>query len=113
MIALAKEVPESVSTALARWASQAPTHLLRVLAWAGAFGAIGVFLIDATRWPFAVAMVALASLGGWGLAEHRSAIRHSRTIGAIEWVLAAIGGVTALTAIFLAIFWMLGPAPHF
>jgi hypothetical protein len=105
--------PESAYAGITRWASHAPGHLLRVLAWSGCLGAIGVFLIDPTQWFFAVGMVAVAALGAWGLADHRLAVRRSRSLMVVELVLAVVGGLAALTAVFVAIFWLLGPAPHF
>jgi hypothetical protein len=104
---------ESVYQALTRWAAQAPVHLLRVIALSSTIGGIAVMLIDPTRWPVALGMVALASLGGWGLVEHRRGDHSSPWIDSLESMLAVIGGLTFLIAVMVAIFLLMGPAPHF
>ena len=104
---------ESVYDAIGRWASAASTHLLRVLLWSGFGGAVGVMLIDATRWYIGMAMLAMAALGGWGLLEHRLLGNPSRVVQAFEWIVATLMVVTALVALIVGLFVFLGPAPHF
>jgi hypothetical protein len=104
---------ESVYEAVARWAGHAPTRLLRVLLWSGAMGAVGVMAIDPVQWYIGLGLVALSGLGGWGLLEHRLVQRPSATIHLLESIVAAITVMAALTAILVALFVFMGPAPHF
>jgi hypothetical protein len=113
MFALMNPVHESLYDAIGRWAASAPTHLLRVLVWSGLLGAGGVMAIDSYQWPVALGLVALASVGEWGLLEHRLARRYSRPIHAVESVVAVFALVAALVTMFVALFAFLGPAPHF
>ena len=103
---------ESLDQAIARWAGHAAPHLLTVILTSGGLGALGLFLIDPARWPVALGMIAFASLGGWGLAEHRLMVRHTCRMAVIEWAMALVGALAALVALFTAFFWLMGPAPH-
>jgi hypothetical protein len=105
--------PESLYDAIVRWAGAASPHLLRVLAWSGWLGAIGVMAIDAAQWPVGVGMIAIGALGAWGLLEHRLSGRQGRGIETLERVVATLALVAALIAILVGLFVFLGPAPHF
>jgi hypothetical protein len=110
---LNSEPHEPVYIALGRWASQAPTHLLRVLLWSGLLGAAGVMVIDMVQWYLGLGMLSFAALGGWGLLEHRLAQRPSAPLERLEVVIATLAMVAALTAVLVALFVFIGPAPHF
>lgn len=103
---------ESLYDAIVRWTGDAPLHLLRVLLWTGALGALGVIIIDATRWPAGAGMVSMAALGGWGLLEHRRSGGPTRGLQTLERVVAAIALGAALVALLVGLFLLLGPAPQ-
>jgi hypothetical protein len=104
---------ESLYDAIGRWTAAAPTHLLRVLLWAGSLGAVGTMFIDPAQWPIALGMATLAAVGAWGLLEHRLLRGYSRPLEIAEILVAAIALGAALVTIFVGLFLFLGPAPHF
>jgi hypothetical protein len=104
---------ESVFEAIGRWAGSAPEHLLRVLLWSGALGAIGVMAIDSVQWYAGLALISLAGLGAWGLLDHRLGRHFSFRLRALESLVSTLTIVAALAAILVALFIFLGPAPHF
>lgn len=104
---------ESVFAAVARWAAGAPVHLLQVLGWSGLVGSAGVFLIDPGRWYLGVGLMSVATLGWWGLIEHRLDQRRTAGLRLLVLTVATLAVLFAFTAILVSLFVFLGPAPHF
>jgi hypothetical protein len=104
-------LPESPFAAMRRWARGQTRHLFLVMAVAGILGAAAVIVIDEAQMIFCAPMISLASLGGWGLLLKRNQTRASRADRLLSALLAGVGGLALLIAVFGLLFWAMGPAP--
>lgn len=104
--------PESIYTAVTRWAGHAPPPVLRILTVAGLLGAGSVVLLDWRWWPLAGSALAVSAIGLWGLVDQRAPRPLTRGVTIAEQLLTifglVVGGVAAIGVLLLA----LGDAPN-
>lgn len=102
---------ESIYTGVTRWAAQAESHLLQVMALAGVLGSLAVVLVDSSRWPVVTPMITMATIAGWGLLKRGEGQLPTRARRLLEAALVALGSLAAVVAAFALLVWIMGPAP--
>ena len=102
---------ESLYQGITTWAAHADRPLLATMLILGLAGAPAVVLLDWRIWPAAALLITVSTVAAWGLIEQQVSSRRSFAVSAAQWLLVAVGTITAVLASFGLLFWLMGPAP--
>lgn len=102
---------ESLYQGITTWAASAPSRTLGLLVASSLAGVAAILAVDWHRWPVAGWLVTAASIGGWGLVDHRATRPLGRPARVAKAFLVGLGTVAALLGGLGLLFWLMGPAP--